>query len=43
MLKEDKYVGQNVRLTNFASKFAAIKIKMKVSIKYKLNENEKVI
>lgn len=36
MLKEDKTVGQNVRLTNFASKFAFTKIKMKVSIKYKL-------
>ncbi len=32
VLKEDKYVGQNVRLTFFAPKFADIKIKMKVSI-----------
>lgn len=32
MLKEDKYVGQNDRLTFFASKFAVRKIKMKVSI-----------
>ena len=30
VLKEDKYVGQNGRLTNFASKFAVTKIKMKV-------------
>ena len=43
VLKEDKYVGQNDRLTNFASKFATIKIKMKVSIQNKNNEHEKVI
>ena len=36
VLKEDKSVGQNDRLTNFASKFAAMKIKMKVPIKKKI-------